>query len=164
MKKGTYNRALVFFIAGLLSIALFLSMQGSALASAKAQKSVRPLVTCSGNGCNNTDPFATGCADTNLDIDEFLTHTTDENGVWVELWYSKVCHTNFTIIYADYSDAAYYYGQINRDTGSDGGALSYSYSSSQHSWINTNQVYSPHNAAQACGAGSNAPVVCTVFV
>ena len=167
VKKGIYNRVFVFLMAGLLSIVLFLSMQGSALASPRAQTRVQPLTaTCSGNGCNNTDPYATGCVGNKGN--DFVTYISTAYGgdgdavVW--LMYSPTCGTNWAELHTATDDhVEYLYGQINRASGVDGGALSFHYSSSQYTWINTNQVYAPHNAAQACGASINSSVVCTNY-
>lgn len=158
------RRIIPIILSCILFGAMFVTFHGTASASSH-MPNLTP--TCSGNGCNNTDPFATHCTDLNLDGAYAVTNiniiTPNVSG-GVYLMYSTICKTNFTIVSTSPAVTTYMYAQINRASGPDGGSLSYNYSSSQFTWINTNQVYSPNNQAQACGAFTGSGVQCTGLI
>jgi hypothetical protein len=169
-RKGVVMRRNLLIPFGLMALLLSsVAMGGTAFAvpaaHAAAAISPSPHVTCSKSGCNNTDPYATGCAsNTDPSSKKYITHVV-AGDAFVWLVYSPACGTNWTELDTTYDDhVEYFYGQINRASGPDGGTLSYSYSSSSYTWLNTNQVYAPNNQAQACGAAGNAAVNCTGFV
>lgn len=110
-------------------------------------------VTCSGNGCNNTDPFATGCGNSGAyevaGVPIYKGSTSVVAG-YAQLWYSSTCGTNWTEVVVNndgLNDIFYEYGQLNI---ADGRSLSYGYNGyGTPLW--TNQEYAPTVTAQACG-------------
>lgn len=157
------QKTLVRLFSGLLLLTiLFLTFGFTNIASAH---SAHTLAKCSQNGCNNTDPYATGCASTtNPNTKKFLIYAIDGDA-YVWLMYSPACGTNWTEIHTAYDDhVEYFYAKINRAAGPDGGALSFAASSNKYKWFNSNQVYSLHNKAQACGAAGSASVNCTSYL
>lgn len=130
-----------------------------------------PAVSCSGNGCNNTDPYATGCGNSRKFVAS-ATVTDPVSGIsaQVDLEFSTVCGTNWTEVHptnAGGTDQCLD-GVINRASGPDGGALTFSFESCAFTFINTNQVFAPDNKAQACGfvnpVARNSPEGCTAFI
>jgi Protein of unknown function (DUF2690) len=155
-KRSHLQRAAVMITASLVLAMVFFSISARS-ASAASGEFHRPGVSCSGNGCNNQDPYGTGCAQGGYK------RVASVSDLWVrvELEYSYACGTNWTQVYRLDGHAGYASGCVSRKSGQDGGALSYCYASSRYSWINTNQVWAPHNVAQACGNGGHAFGVCT---
>ena len=167
------TRVAVIVLSGMLLLSL---LGGSALAAshrpdvplaqrahdfgAQARAAVAgtlPNVICSGNGCNDTDPYATGCAAHGFkDVAD-----VSDGYVIVELDYSYTCGTNWTQVYRVKRRVGYASGCVARRSGPDGGPLYTCYSSSSFSWINTNQVYARDNLAQACGNGGVGLGICT---
>ena len=169
------RRILVFASLICLTLALFITAQGTAFAATKKVAQLRfagsgtvkvlhPLTpTCSGNGCNNTDPYATHCADNYKWVAYTRVDDSGGDAGYVYLEYSNICYTNWTQVANSGSQSVYLYAKITRASGPDGGSLTYSYSS-VYNWIEVNQVYALHNQAQACGSIGNGSVNCTVWV
>lgn len=161
---------MMFATSGTAHAASVPAMQPQAHAVALApMHALAPAVSCSGNGCNNTDPYATGCGNSR----RLVTSTVDTNHFGeqanVDLEFSTVCQTNWTEVHPiTGSGNQCLDGVINRASGPDGGALTFSFDSCSFTFINTNQVFAPHNAAQACGIidpkFANDHLACTNFV
>jgi hypothetical protein len=122
-------------------------------------------VTCAGEGCSGLDPYTTGCAASFYT----LRSLDDSSGLLrVELEYSVLCGTKWT--------QAYWLDQVSRPLGaniirrrgSDGGEEVFHYWSDGGGswWVNTDQIWSPDNPADACayaaqvGTGDAYPGVC----
>jgi hypothetical protein len=96
--------------------------------------------TCSGTGCNYTDPVTTGCSSS-----AFTARTAYIGDSTIELRYSKSCGTNWSrytsgsnynvIVYVERYD-----GEFAYDT------TSWIYSSNRYS----DQLYTPTTLARAC--------------
>ena len=121
--------------------------------------------TCSGTGCNNTDPYATGCGS-----GDYVVHSAADRvyGGTLQLWYGPNCGTNWTrydspntiqhyiwVVQQIYYNHNYYY------TSSDEFGFKYA------GWTWSDQIYSPAFPADACeqeyylATKSWGPVVCT---
>ena len=163
-------------LAAVLGLLVAATPTGTAFASggsghhASVNKThVTPSYGCSGNGCNNTDPASTGCASSSSTNSVYqVGNAAALSGGEVQLMYSSGCGTNWSRVSSLSGGVHYIWAQINRASGTDGGALSYS-----ASWgpsigtitiFYSNQVYSPHNAAQACGTFNvGGPNACTNY-
>lgn len=85
----------------LLTVAVALvaiTATAAAPASAATSHSVRPAVTCSGNGCNQQDPQASGCAAGATTAGSANIQNGPNNRVQglVELRWSATCQTNWS--------------------------------------------------------------------
>ncbi len=143
--------SLTLLISLVSSFPAFPAFEGSAQATSHS-----PFISCAGNGCNHLDPYATGCASADDPV-----ASAQYGGVTVVLMYSTVCGTNWTQVYANTGKSGELSGCISRKAGPDGGATTDCYESTSYSWINTNQLYSPHNLAEACGNNGHPFGVCT---
>lgn len=142
-----------FFIT-LVAISIFLIMFPTT-AFASPAKTLAPLASCSQSGCNNTDPYSTRCSDAFKAVsqkDVYDIYGIKTGTIYEE--YSTICDTNWAEFHSTAtspSPSVTLYARIERFSGPDGSDIQYSYSSTACTWINTNQVYSPNNQAQACG-------------
>jgi hypothetical protein len=97
-------------VIGAFSTALILAC-GALLASAPAAFAA----TCSGTGCDDTNPYSNGCAGPGASY--YVAETTplinSSTGVasnsygYIQLWWSNTCHTNWTRMVVNVSGAAF---------------------------------------------------------
>lgn len=82
-------------------ITLFITYTGGT-AFAASKHSFRPLVSCSGNGCNGQDPQGTGCSSGGQSVPNGQVNSVfDQDGVLLftlELRWSPTCQTNWARI------------------------------------------------------------------
>ncbi len=136
----------------LFAVALATSVSALGVVASAAPASAS--VTCSGSGCNDTDPYATGCASSayvpsGARVTLYKGSTSVAAG-YAELWYSTTCHTNWTevVIYDDgLNDIYSEYGAVLL---ADGRSLSYT-NDGYGTPLWTNQEYAPTTLARACG-------------
>lgn len=120
----------------------------SAIQRAHVQKTLlHAAVLCSGTGCNHRDPYSTGCAASMYTVATAYLNAGAITGR-VELEYSSVCQTNWDQMYSG-NGVEFLAGCVARKAGPDGPADGDCYSSTQHSWIDTDMLWSPHNVDDA---------------
>lgn len=151
------KHATLIIVGNLVLGTLFFLAPARAAFAASGTPHEAAVVTCSKNGCNNLDPYQTGCASGGYK----RVAAVSDLWVRVELEYSFTCGTNWTQVYRLDGHVGYAAGCVARQPGPDGGPLSTCYHSNQYAWINTNQVWAPDNVAQACGNGGIGMGVCT---
>ncbi|GAB3988278.1 hypothetical protein GCM10029978_110250 [Actinoallomurus acanthiterrae] len=88
--------------------------------------------SCSGTGCDHTDPYSTGCA-----VGSYRVFPRDANGL--ELWWSPACKTNWVVVVSRLSESFYV------ERGSDHAEASWA--ATGGGW--TDQLYAP-GAARGC--------------
>lgn len=88
--------------------------------------------SCSGTGCDHTDPYGTGCS-----VGAYRVFPRDANGL--ELWWSPACKTNWVVIVSGLSESFYV------ERGSDHAKASWA--ATGGGW--TDQLYAP-GAARGC--------------
>ena len=116
--------------------------------------------TCSGNGCNYTDPYTSGCAANFWTVQGVW---APDGSTYLELEWSPLCGTNWTQLYNanPWGAVTWLYAAVNRAAGPDGPAIWTRYYSANYSWINSDQLWAPDNLAEACGANSSGILYCT---
>lgn len=112
----------------------------------------RPLVSCSGNGCNGLNPATTGCS-----ADAYTVQTAVFSNSFVELRYSPTCGTNWGRVISRVG-ATTLTVTIQRNDN-----LSYTFSGGNFTYAWVAMVYAPNVPARACG-GVSATSGCTAFV
>ena len=112
----------------------------------------RPLVSCSGNGCNGLNPATTGCS-----ADAYTVQTAVFNNSFVELRYSPTCGTNWGRVISRVG-ATFLTVTIQRNDN-----LSYTFSGGNFTYAWVAMVYAPNVPARACG-GVSTTSGCTAFV
>src|SRR5881275_994214 len=112
----------------------------------------RPLVTCSGNGCNGLNPATTGCS-----ADAYTVQTATFSNSFVELRYSPTCGTNWGRVTSKVG-ATFLVIRIDRS-----GGLTYTFSGGNFNSAWVAMVYAPQVAARACG-GVSSISGCTAYV
>lgn len=106
--------------------------------------------TCSGNGCNGKDPYATGCASGAYEITSAGRYLTDPyghtNGSIIHLFWSPSCQTNWPVVTqpqscTDSEGTAVWANVQNRTTGQ---WVNYVYQAkTAPTYVWGNMVYSP---------------------
>ena len=121
-------------------------------------------VSCSGKGCNHLDPYRTGCAASGYTVATAALDIHLGKSGWVHLMYSSTCQTNWDEVVSG-NGVEYLSGCVARAAGPDGPQDAACSTSTAHSWINTDMVWSPHNRANAggcfveiCRGGPSGPI------
>jgi uncharacterized protein DUF2690 len=112
----------------------------------------RPLVSCSGNGCNGLNPATTGCS-----ADAYTVQTATFSNSFVELRYSPTCGTNWGRVISRVGATSLTVTIQRNDN------LSYTFSGGNFTYAWVAMVYAPSVPARACG-GVNGTSGCTAFV
>lgn len=111
---------------------------------------VRPDVSCSGRGCDHTDPFATGCAGPGASYGVVATIPVRDGagspGGYVQLWYSSTCGTNWARVVPQTSC----YEVQEQVVTADGRSDLFTFPACEPSW--SNQLYAPTVQASAKGS------------
>lgn len=130
-----------------------LASQGHLLPSLPAKAQIAATSpTCSGNGCDHLDPFATNCAGPDADYYVVATaNVVDSAGSvagYVQLWWSATCQTNWArIVPTTYPDTFAVEAKV---TTADGRSDDFKFDENSAAW--TNQLYAPTVQAQAWGS------------
>lgn len=147
------TRLVLVSIALLVSLLGITAFAGVPTVSAHATQHNRPLVTCSGNGCNGLNPQLTGCS-----ADAYTVQTAVLPQFYVQLRYSPTCGTNWGRILSRIGIAPLVI-QTQRIDG-----LTYTFSGS-FTLAFSAMVYAPTVRARACGRiDQDSPFECTAFV
>jgi len=96
--------------------------------------------TCSGHGCDNTDPYQTGCANGAYPV---IKGTAPDYGVLLELWWSPTCQTNWAEVDSD-GFPTYLWTKLQN------GTQTVHYHFTFNGWAWSNQLYAPTTNADAC--------------
>lgn len=141
-----------WFRAFVCLVALATLLGVNASTSTAQAAAAAPTVSCSGSGCNNTDPATTGCANNAYTVEtQYITFNGQQIGK-VELRWSPTCQTNWTRVTKLGGFYTYVYGTLQTTNGSV--LTSYGAYGSQ---VYTNQWYAPNLLVQACGVLANGP-------
>jgi len=98
-KRRTPARRVRVLILGACILVGFLASFSAAFAAPLPVRPARVDPTCSGNGCDGTDPYATQCAGQPFDHEQIVRSAPvlfagQQFGV-VQLWYSPLCRTTW---------------------------------------------------------------------
>jgi hypothetical protein len=138
-----------------------LVMTGATATVVAATTSPALAATCSGNGCNGTDPQATGCSANAITLSSARMITIRSGGDVgsIEMRYSRTCRTQWIRVTSRITDCSgdpcTNMARIRRPAGADGGAISYQDNGRPGSgqvsqW--SRQVYTP--STRSCGTGA----------
>jgi hypothetical protein len=126
-------------LAGLLAA---LAVLITPLAAVTVMTAGPASASCTGSCLNNTDPYNTGCWDSNAYI---VKQATTSYGSTLRLWYSPDCGTNWAQIYSATTAPTYLWTKLQNGT-----QTTHYYFTDYIGWAWSNQLYAPATNADAC--------------
>ena len=99
--------------------------------------------TCSGNGCNNTDPKTTGCWDSHAFV--VKQGSAPDYGGTLQLWWSPTCQTNWAQYDSISTNPTFLWTKLQN------GAQTIHFEFTNYlGWAWSDQLYAPTTNADAC--------------